>query len=284
MRENKGNSSIVLLIVSIIIVIGAAIFWMYSQGMFDKKEDVKVESKTANQVANQIQKPEPIDDEEDEDLDEDEEERIDPKVLEKWVGKYVDEEDKDTITIYANSKSTVSFIISVTDGEMTGYTNLTGTIDESGNKIVYEENEEDEDGKEYKHELELSLENEAITIKGSSTDPNSVYNKMNGTYKKTEDKDSIFSGVYKNDDYEIILAYNFDKEMIISIDDYWERYTKDFDDKEIKYDSEFFDDKEKLIIEKTADGIKITEASSTSKDKDEVLNKIKGIELKKVVD
>jgi len=281
MKKNNGISSIVLLIIAIIVLIAAGVFWMYSQGMFDKKEETKQTNKNLSQVSNNVKE----DDDEDFDYDEDEdeydfdfnveEEYVSDEIMGHWFGKYT-ASNGNQVVIYRSSRSRINVDITAKneDGFVSSY-EVGGVEVDSAEKIKYEDSMFDE-----KTTLELELNGDNLLLKASSNEKESLLNNVDGTYKKEESQTKGWNGVYSNDKYEIILSENYDDQVIVMIDSFWERYSDEFDENKIEYEKDFFDDKEIFTIEKTDTGIKVVKSSST--DEESVLNEIEGLEFKKM--
>lgn len=286
MKENKGSSSIILLIVSIIILICAAVFFMYANGMFDKKGEPKQSNNNLSQTNNNKRNVEndydydyDEDDNEDEDEDdydfEEEEEYVSNEIMGPWFGKYVDS-NGNQILIYRGSRSRLNVDITAEseDGFSSSY-EVGGVEVDSTEKITYESSDFEE-----KTILELELNDNNLIVKASSNEEGSLLNSIDGTYEKEEVQTSGWNGIYANDDHEIILSEDYRDNIIVMIDSFWQRFADDFDENKIEYEEEFFDDTEIFKIEKTENGIKITESSSTAED--DILNEVNGLEFKKM--
>lgn len=286
MKENKGSSSIILLIVSIIILICAAVFFMYANGMFDKKGEPKQSNNNLSQTNNNKRNVEndydydyDEDDNEDEDEDdydfEEEEEYVSNEIMGPWFGKYTSS-DGNQIIIYRSSRSRIDVdIVAKDEDDFTSSYTVGGVEVDSSDKIIYEETIFDEEKK-----LELELNGNNLTVKASSNVEGSLLNSIDGTYEKEEVQTSGWNGIYANDDHEIILSEDYRDNVIVMIDSFWQRFADDFDENKIEYEKEFFDDTEIFKIEKTENGIKITESSSTAED--DILNEVNGLEFKKM--
>lgn len=112
-----------------------------------------------------------------------------------------------------------------------------------------------------------------IIVEASTTEEDGLLNKINGTYTKEKFENAGWDGKYVYDDHVIILAETSEDRLYISIDDYYQLGADDYDEKEIEYESNFFDEENVIKIEKTSKGIRV-EASST--EEDDLLNEING--------
>ena len=169
---------------------------------------------------------------------------------------------------------TVDIVAKDEDDFTSSYT-VGGVEVDSSDKIIYEETIFDEEKK-----LELELNGNNLTVKASSNVEGSLLNSIDGIYEKEEVQTSGWNGIYANDDHEIILSEDYRDNIIVMIDSFWQRFADDFDENKIEYEEEFFDDTEIFKIEKTENGIKITESSSTAED--DILNEVNGLEFKKM--
>lgn len=275
MKSKKGSSSILLLFFAIVVLLGAVAFWLYVQNYSKSNKEITSKNKNASQVEDKIDN-----DEEDYSGLEDllTQSFSNKNYLEEsngyanlWNGKYVDNTTGNKITIYRDGNNTISMDISA-ESSYKGFGNI--EID-SADKIEYE----DED---FGENISLNIErnaNDELIVKAFSDDEESACNFIDGTYVKEDAEDNGWSGKYSDDENAIILA-QVDEKLYIIINEYWQRNADEFDDEKLTYEDEFFEDQEKLVIEKTTTGIKITEASST--DEEDILNEINGKELKKV--
>lgn len=171
---------------------------------------------------------------------------------------YMDYEDSSTLIIKQDSESS----------------SMTVVLDEEGNLV--------RENATVAEEIRVSIEktDEGIKLTASSSDKDSILNKISGNYVKNEFTSLEWDGAYTKGDVAIILS-ECDEKLIyanITQKDNNMISTKELElttytDSKITYVGTFFDDEETVTIEKTEEGIKVT-ASST--DTDSILNKISG--------
>ena len=264
MKNNKGISSIILLICSIIILLVAVVFWLYAQNYSKSSE------KNSNQNSSTLQnnKLEAIESNEEE---EEENTNSSHEYASLWNGEYTDDYGN-KITIYRDGKNTVC--VKMLSSQGMSSQNFEGIEVTSENQLEYEETFF---GDTTSFIIE-KISNNKWNVKASSTDEENICNVISGTYVKKEYDEKGWSGRYIAGEDTIILSEYMEGKMIISINSYWQRYLHDFDSEVVTYEDSFFDSEEKIVIIKTNDGI-IIESSST--DEDDILNVINEKEFKK---
>ncbi len=199
----------------------------------------------------------------------------------KWVGKY-ENEDGVTVSIYRDAVNSLCIDISSLNGNQMRGTSFDTYITEDMEEIVYEDEETEFEGGEvitYKENIKITYTDEGIELEASSDNDESFLNDINGNYVKQDYRFLGWNGVYVNGEITIVLAESYDDFVRINIDGgyLYANYTDKYTDKKITFNKESFGDQEKIIIEKTANGIKV-EASTTIEDG--ILNGIDGEYIK----
>jgi hypothetical protein len=195
----------------------------------------------------------------------------DENSINSWNGNYTDENDN-SLTIYRSGENTLTINISNNNSE-NQFASETYIVEvSSDNTVEYSDTFFEETSN-----LNLTINSNTIELVCDSTDEDSILNFASGTYSKEDFEKTGWDGMYVSDDYTIVLAETDSNTICITINDYWMRYLDEYTAEEITYEDEFIDDVEKIDIEKTADGLKIT---SSSTDEEDVLNEISGKEFK----
>lgn len=188
--------------------------------------------------------------------------------IDKWVGKY--ENENTTINIWREDIDQLFVDISRFSEEDFSITSssFNVTVDTDTNEIIHE-------GEMYdgaNNSVIITYSEEGINVEASSTDEEDLLNSVNGFYSKNEFERSGWDGAYTNGETTIILSEIYEEELNMTILQEYSSFSRSIDEytnQTIEYD-EFG---EEIFIEKTENGITV-QASST--EEDDLLNKMSG--------
>lgn len=169
-----------------------------------------------------------------------------------FSGTYV----KDNYLIIMNISSKQTIDLTVTDGMV--FSTITLELDKDNYLVNQEDLMEIE-----KVNIKISKKKDGIEINSSSEIKDSIFYDLSGTYETEKITDNNWSGYYTYKDTSIIID-EYGKDMIyLYIDSInYSRYIDDYEKDKIVITEAFKDEAEKITIEKTKDGIKLTSNKS----------------------
>jgi len=254
MREQKGISLISAVVIAVIIfaIIVAVVVIGVTTGDENNEEKYNVEQGKENNIQS-IQKPE---------------NNISEKGINKWVGKYENEnttiniwrEDIDQLFVDISSFSEEEFSIKSSSFNV--------TIDTDTNKIIHEGDMYDGTN----NSVIITYMDDGINVQASSTDEEDLLNSVNGFYNKNDFERSGWDGTYTNGETTIVLSEIYEEELRINIIQEYSSFSESIDE----YTSQSIEHDqfgEEILIEKTEKGITV---QASSRDEDDLLNKING--------
>lgn len=205
------------------------------------------------------------------------EESVSQTGINKWIGKYENEDTTIEITREDEDQLNVS-IIKTSMGENINVSNksFSVTANDDTNRITHQDDIFNE-----KYSVTITYTDDGIAIKASSNLEDSILNDINGSYKRKQFTSSGWNGLYENGTTKICISEVDKNEISMSITQGYSIYVIKFSDytkQKIEYNDTSFGEEENIKITKTTQGIKV---NANTTEEDALLNKISGEYVKK---
>lgn len=270
MRREKGAISILALIcvcLILVIIIGTVVYFV---GNTDKGQE--------NNTANKIEKNEESASNEVGKAREDKKVKKTHGNIDLWNGTY-ESDNGITITVYRTGESMLEVSVDQNDGETIVSKGFDVEYDSENSDIIeYEDSTFDEE-----YNIIIVKNGDELEVQSDSNMDDDILKKASGTYHKKKFENAGWDGMYKSDDYVIVLAQYGSDAIYVSFEKKYStigQFVEDFDDNKISFKDESFDEEIEFEVIKSDDGIKVVGSSSNE---DSLLNEISGVEFEKIL-
>lgn len=259
MDEDKKTVILIILIILVIVLLAGGVFFVLNMNKQESNNDNSKAATTENSKTNVEKNSIGENNKNDANLD-------------NWIGRY--EKGDIIISLYRTGYDTITFDIETNNTGNNYVTDYSAFFIEISDKKLYSNRNSFGDT----YTIEIEKTSNGITVKASSTDEESLLNYCSGEYEIKEFEKLGWTGIYSNNENTIIISEIYEDNLYIVLNS--ENSTKNighvFDEvsnDEIYYETEFFDKKEEMRIQKTSKGIKV---EASSEDEDNLFNYISG--------
>lgn len=264
MRSNRGVTLISVLVIMLAIITAILVTVEVIVIINDiKKEEEKVIISQGEKITDQEKEDNDI-----EKIEEENENRISEETINKWVGKY--ENENVTVDIWRESVDQLFVsIIKLNDGSSFDISSSSFyiTVDTETTELIHTSEMFDETDN-----VIITYMDNGIKLDASSTGEESLLNEIDGEYERKNFEKSGWDGVYINGETTVILSEVFEEELMISIEQGYSSFSNSIDEY-TKQKIEHDDFGDEIFIEKTNKGIRVQAAST---EEDDLLNRING--------